>query len=622
MKSNERRYNMKKILSFLTISFLMLSVVGFASANFYDANNDGKVNVLDLIKIRNEMCVEDECASGNPFDINGDGTITLNDLLLTKNNLNANEKNWGLIVNPMNNQNVRSEIAIRWIGEFEVGYLKYNKGVCTDGAGEFINNHVGSPGEENWDTTSLEDGLYCLKVIPIYPVNKKDQIQVTIDNTKPEVDLNVLQIGNEKNKPVKIEVNVEEENPNICEINWGDDTKTDCSVTEHQYKDNGNYKVTATATDKAGNSGTNSVFASVENVAPENPAIAISGELVINNKITFIGSAEDVLADIPLDYYWDFGDNSNAEGKESMHTYTKAGTYEITLIVSDKDNGKVELKQTIIIEPVINAGETKGVVDDSEPIIFEFETELDNPVCAIQNKPDKLVVLTDGNKCKIVWAPVSGQEGTYTFIVKATNGEAKYYLVKIIVYSWKINLNEGWNLFSIPLRTESSNINDVLGGIIENVNYDPSEYSVYQYNAVNDKWYKARPYADKKAFTGPSNYKLTDIVPGYAYWINMNNPDTIYGMKKQPSQMELPTPEIELASSAWNLIGKYNLGSVGIIKALQSLEGYYFENSVLALNNNAWTPTDTMSAGNGYWVRTTGITGQETIDYLPLGSLI
>lgn len=46
-----------------------------------------------------------------------------------------------------------------------------------------------------------------------------------------------------------------------------------------------------------------------------------------------------------LEYYWDFGDNETGEGILVTHTYTEAGTYQIKLKITDKNND-MKIKQT------------------------------------------------------------------------------------------------------------------------------------------------------------------------------------------------------------------------------------------------------------------------------------
>ncbi len=578
---------MKKILSLLITGLLMLSVVG--AVVDYDANGDGKNDVLDKILVRNEAYLENVS---------------------------------GIFLHPDEGQFIRGEVEISWIGDFEAGFLKYAEGSCdNNNNGDFIiPGPINSEGSYLWDTTKLEDGRYCLKLTG--NENIYDDVSITIDNTEPEVQLFVINEGNERDKPVEINLSIIEENQASCEIDWGDETTSGCDVTEHQYQDNGKYKIKVLVKDLSGNEGEDYAWAYVENVAPWNVRMNISGELVINNELTFSGFAQDVPADSLL-YYWNFGDGREEETTETeiTHTYKEEGTYNVIFAAYDGENASERVNQTITIAGLNPGGETKGVIN--ELINLSVETGLESPACSVIDKPENLAVFQDGTHCNIEWIPASNQTGEYNIILKASDGEiSEYYSIKITVYLWKIPLKKGWNVFSIPYEQESSDINDVLGGIIESVHYDSSEYSIFYYDAVEDKWYKARPYKDRSGYYGHSSSRIKSIVPGYGYWINMDKADTIYGMKKDISPTELPTPEITLKTSAWNLIGKYGIGSAPIKTALESLEDYYFNENVLGFINGEWKPVTMMDMGEGYWIRIKIVPCYDTIDYFPLGELI
>lgn len=237
-----------------------------------------------------------------------------------------------------------------------------------------------------------------------------------------------------------------------------------------------------------------------------------------------------------------------------------------------------------------------------------------------------IVEAKDGDKCKVnVWTPSKDDKGEQAVIIKATDGtDSEYYSFDLTVYSWKIELTEGWNLVSIPVIPEDTGINTILEGIYENIVYeDTSTYAIYQYDAIDNKWYRARRYSDTSSyygkFTGPSASKLTDIIPGYAYWIKMEAEDTLYIMEKEFSASVMPVPSISLALAGWNLIGKYGIcGTLSVAEALLSLEELYFEDSVLELNGEIWQATITMDTGKGYWIRTKIAPELESIDYTPL----
>jgi PKD repeat protein len=80
----------------------------------------------------------------------------------------------------------------------------------------------------------------------------------------------------------------------------------------------------------------------ITNAAPR-PHITLPTSVTAGVAATFIGTATDPsTADTNAGFVfsWDFGDGSSpTTGASPSHTYAKAGTYRITLTVTDKDGG-------------------------------------------------------------------------------------------------------------------------------------------------------------------------------------------------------------------------------------------------------------------------------------------
>jgi PKD repeat protein len=81
-----------------------------------------------------------------------------------------------------------------------------------------------------------------------------------------------------------------------------------------------------------------------------NPSPATVGE-----SVTFDGSGT-VISNTPTDtvassYEWDFGDGSSAKGEAVSHTYTAAGTYTVTLTVTDSAGREGSTTEEITVEP-------------------------------------------------------------------------------------------------------------------------------------------------------------------------------------------------------------------------------------------------------------------------------
>ena len=126
------------------------------------------------------------------------------------------------------------------------------------------------------------------------------------------------------------------------------DSGTATGVTpSHTYATAGTRTVTLTVTDNAG--ATDSVSARVvagqTNVAP---TAAFSGSCSAL-ACSFDGSASADPDGTVTDYAWDFGDGGTGTGATPTHSYAGAGSYPVTLVVTDNDGatGSATNQQTV-----------------------------------------------------------------------------------------------------------------------------------------------------------------------------------------------------------------------------------------------------------------------------------
>ena len=115
----------------------------------------------------------------------------------------------------------------------------------------------------------------------------------------------------------------------------------------------GTYAATVTATDDQGQSASRTVTVTVTGGGePENspPEIVEAGADVTAGPapldVLFNAVADDPDGDV-LTYTWDFDDGGSAFGAEADHTFDAAGTYAVTLTVSDPDGGSDSATITI-----------------------------------------------------------------------------------------------------------------------------------------------------------------------------------------------------------------------------------------------------------------------------------
>jgi hypothetical protein len=157
--------------------------------------------------------------------------------------------------------------------------------------------------------------------------------------------------------------------------------------------------------------------------------------------------------------------------------------------------------------------------------------------------------------------------------------------------TYSLQLHTGWNLISLPVMPEDTDVLDVMNSVTGNWN------SIWSYEAGNWKRYD---------LTGPDFLNdLTTIEPGKGYWINMKSDDTLSVSGSEPT-----TKSISL-SAGWNLVGYNSLNSTSTTDAMSSVVGNW--NSVWSYENGNWKRYDLngpdflndltiMEPGKGYWI--------------------
>ena len=360
----------------------------------------------------------------------------------------------------------------------------------------------------------------------------------------------------------------------------------------------------------------------VDNTPPK-AEFDVDGTLVVFETVTFDGSTSSDTGSGIDTYEWDFGDGETDTGVIVTHVYDEPGVYEVLLIVTDYAGNFAESDEDdVVIEDIETETETfeyeTGILGITSALSETFDTGLTSVTCTVVPSSDNIANVAVGNSvdnCTLIETsdiPYS-ERGVHEIIIKATDGTTiKYYDVTITVYSWWIPLTEGWNLISIPMMPESTAINDVFGNIVENVAYEGSDYTIYQYDATNGKWYRAKKSSRSgSTYSGPSSYRLKTIVPGYGYWIKMKNADAILkGFGDMTPAIGGAMLGVEVANG-WNLIGHYGLDNLSVYQALSSLRlgllTRYYDSVVVSGN---------METYHGYWMTAKFLPEGETL-YTP-----
>jgi len=116
----------------------------------------------------------------------------------------------------------------------------------------------------------------------------------------------------------------------------------------------------------------------------------------------------------------------------------------------------------------------------------------------------------------------------------------------LTINTYRITLNEGWNMFSIPADVSTISISTLLTSIWSNANRTTN---ILWYNASANTW----KYYSVKTQTGT----LSAIEPGKAYWIHMNTSDVLIGNYSTVLHGINPAPIVELTGHRWNMLGTW-----------------------------------------------------------------
>jgi len=342
----------------------------------------------------------------------------------------------------------------------------------------------------------------------------------------------------------------------------------------------------------------------VDNIKP-NPIIVRTGSLIVGETLTFNASDSTDSGTGIETYDWFFDDGPIDSGVEITRNFTSAGTYNVQLTVTDYAGNFNSTTLQINIADISfdqSFAYEAGILNISN-LSETFDTGIASVTCNIVSSNPGVSIENSGRNCTLSWNNIPySNRGVNDISIKATNStETKYFGVSITVYTWMIDLEEGWNLISFPMipTNENGDINTSVGNVIISRIYNSlpggTEYVIMRYDAMTGAW-------DKVRRTGYG--ELSTIVPGYAYWVKVNQDIVLKGYGVKTDTWQMP-PSVELGRN-WNLIGKYGLTSVQKQNESQNLLldsgalGNLADYPIM-YNGDFLSSIDTLDYFEGYW---------------------
>ncbi len=169
----------------------------------------------------------------------------------------------------------------------------------------------------------------------------KDVCTVTVNNVKPIADFEINPRTGDVTTIFEFSSKSFDTDGSITNYFWsfGDGATSNEISPVHQYKTTGTYTVSLTVQD---DDGADSDVLKREITIKNLPPVAIAKSSVssakVGEKITFDGSESYDIDGKIIGFEWHFGDGTIAHTESVKHSYSKAGTYTVVLIVLDNSD--------------------------------------------------------------------------------------------------------------------------------------------------------------------------------------------------------------------------------------------------------------------------------------------
>ena len=227
---------------------------------------------------------------------------------------------------------------------------------------------------------------------------------------------------------------------------FGDTTTSAASSPQHAFTEKKAYTVTLVVTDAQAGATTVTKTISVGNEPPV-ATITIPATAKVAEQVTFGATVTD--ADQPegtaFTYAWDFGDGTTSTVANPTHTYNAAGTFTVSLVVTDDK----EAPSAAVTRDIVVSGPERAILysypnpaSTQASIVYYLPTGATDPVLRIYNITGALVfeqALTAGES-PYVWdlkstGGTDQPNGLYLCVVvaKANGGTIKSPTFKLLI---------------------------------------------------------------------------------------------------------------------------------------------------------------------------------------------
>lgn len=195
----------------------------------------------------------------------------------------------------------------------------------------------------------------------------------------------------------------------------------------------GQYDITLNVNDGKGGVGEQKFKITVTNVAPVITNITGKFSGGAGEVLTFTASATDA-GNEPIGYSWNWGDGTPVQGGENLtsitHTFTRAGTFTLTVTASDNDGGRTVETRTIVIgatqNPPIFTSTPGTSIPEGSKYSYTISYQGGNGgglTLSALTLPSWLTLTNTGNNsATLTGTPLDANEGSNNVVLQLTDG--------------------------------------------------------------------------------------------------------------------------------------------------------------------------------------------------------
>lgn len=257
---------------------------------------------------------------------------------------------------------------------------------------------------------------------PVQPTNHNPIAQFTFTPANPTV-----------NQVVSFTSTSSDQDGDTLTYSWDfKDSSTSTSANPtHKFAKEGSYAVSLTVTDEQGLTDTVTHTVNVEkvNVVNHNPVAEFTftpSNPEVNEEVTFTSTSSDQDGDA-LTYSWDFKDSSKSTSPNPKHTFTKEGSYEVSLTVTDEYGLSDSVTHTVSVEKV------KNHCPENVDFTYTPETPVEADVVTFT------ATATDADNDKLTYSWVFGNEKT----IEAKGKTVKAQFTQANTYKAELTVSDG-----------------------------------------------------------------------------------------------------------------------------------------------------------------------------------